>query len=91
MRQIVANDASNPTWTEADLRRIAVPALLVAGEDDPFATLDQMVTMRREMPRAEWLIVNHAGHAVHAEHPEIVLRRILDFLDRSDVTAASVV
>ncbi len=91
MRQIVANNTSNPTWTEADLRRIACPALLVAGEDDPFATLDQMVTMRREMPRAEWLIVNHAGHAVHAEHPEIVLPRILDFLDRSDVTAASVV
>jgi len=43
-----------------------------------------MVTMKREIPRAEWLIVNHAGHAVHVEHPEIVGPRVLDFLSRSN-------
>ena len=42
---------SSPTWTEDDLRRITGPALLVASEDDPFATLDQMATMKREIPR----------------------------------------
>jgi pimeloyl-ACP methyl ester carboxylesterase len=82
LRQIVANNTSSPTWTADDLRRIACPALLVAGEDDPFATLDQMATMKREIPSAEWLVVNHAGHPVHFEHPEIVGPRILDFLAR---------
>ena len=83
MRQIVANNLSNPTWTVEDLRRIACPALLVAGEDDPFATLEQMATMKREIPSAEWLIVNHAGHPVHFEHPEIVGPRVLDFIARN--------
>jgi pimeloyl-ACP methyl ester carboxylesterase len=83
LRQIVANNTANPTWSEEDLRRIGCPTLLVAGENDPFATLDQMVTMKREIPRAEWLIVNHSGHAVHFEHPEIVGPCVLDFVSRS--------
>jgi pimeloyl-ACP methyl ester carboxylesterase len=82
LRQIVENNLHNPTWTPEDLRRIDCPTLLVAGEDDPFATLDQMVTIKREIPGAEWLIVNHAGHPVHFEHPEIVGPRVLDFLRR---------
>jgi pimeloyl-ACP methyl ester carboxylesterase len=83
LRQIVANNTANPTWSAEDLRRIECPTLLVAGENDPFATLDQMVTMKREIPRAEWLVVNHSGHAVHFEHPDVVGPRILDFLSRA--------
>jgi pimeloyl-ACP methyl ester carboxylesterase len=83
LRQIVENNSHNPTWTEEDLRRISCPTLLIAGENDPFATLDQMATMKREIPGAEWLIVNNAGHPVHFEHPGIVQPRILDFLRRN--------
>jgi pimeloyl-ACP methyl ester carboxylesterase len=82
MRQIVANNVANPSWTEADLGRIRCPALLIAGENDRFATLEQMVTMKRSIPNAEWLIVNNSGHPVHYEFPEIVGPRILDFLSR---------
>jgi pimeloyl-ACP methyl ester carboxylesterase len=82
LRQIIENNLHNPTWTEEDLRRIDCPTLLVAGENDPFVPLEQMVTMKREIPNAEWLIVNAAGHPVHFEHPEIVGPRILDFLER---------
>ena len=41
-----------------------------------------MMTMKSQIPGAEWLIVNHAGHAVHAEHPDFVGARIIDFLRR---------
>jgi len=82
LRQIVANNTAYPTWTEEDLARIECPVLLVAGENDPFATIAQMVAMKRAIPVAEWLIVNDSGHAVHFEHPEIVGPRILDFLRR---------
>lgn len=81
--QIKANNAVNPTWTAQDLRRIACPTLLIAGEKDPFANTDQMTDMKREIPGAEWLIVNHAGHAVHHEHPAFVSARIADFLHRN--------
>ena len=82
LQQIIDNNAINPTWTPEDLRRIACPTLVMAGERDPFANIDQMTTMRREIPRAEWLIVNASGHVVHFEHPEIVGPRIIDFWDR---------
>ena len=76
------NNTNSPAWTVDDLRRIACPTLLIAGENDPFANLEQMTVMRREIPLAEWLIVNHAGHAVHHEHPEFVGGRIADFITR---------
>ena len=83
LRQIVANNSANPAWTADDLGRITCPTLLIAGETDPFATAEQMLTMKQEIPSAEWLILNNAGHAVHFELPEIVGSRILDFLDRN--------
>jgi pimeloyl-ACP methyl ester carboxylesterase len=83
LRHIIANNTANPSWTEDDLRRIRCPTLLIAGENDPFATADQMAVMKRSIPRAEWLIINHAGHPVHFEHPDIVGPRMLDFLERN--------
>lgn len=83
LRHIIANNMANPLWTEDDLRRIGCPTLLIAGENDPFATTDQMAVMKRCIPRAEWLIINDAGHPVHFEHPEIVGPRMLDFLGRN--------
>ena len=80
--QIMDNNRVNPAWTPADLHRVRCPTLLIAGETDPFANTEQLVVMKSEIPDAEWLIVNHAGHAVHAEHPEIVGPRIVDFLLR---------
>jgi pimeloyl-ACP methyl ester carboxylesterase len=83
LRQVVVNNTANPWWNESDLGRIRCPVLLIAGEDDPFATPDQMFTMKRAIPDAEWLIVNHAGHPVHFEFPDIVGPRIIDFLQRN--------
>jgi len=83
LRQIVANNLANPAWSEDDLRQISCPTLLIAGENDPFATTEQMAAMKREIPGAEWLILNHAGHPVHFELPEIVGQRMLDFLSRN--------
>jgi pimeloyl-ACP methyl ester carboxylesterase len=80
--QIIENNRTNPAWSLDDLRSIGCPMLLIAGEDDPFANADQMTTMKSQIPGAEWLIVNHAGHAVHAEHPDFVGSRIIDFLRR---------
>lgn len=88
LRQIIENNRVNPAWSPEDLRSIRCPMLLIAGEDDPFANLQQMVTMKSEIPGAEWLIVNHAGHAVHAEHPDFVGSRIVDFLRRHTTGSA---
>jgi pimeloyl-ACP methyl ester carboxylesterase len=83
LHHIIANNTANPSWTADDLRHISRPTLLIAGENDPFATADQMAVMKREIPGSEWLIVNHAGHPVHFELPDIIGPRILDFLSRN--------
>jgi pimeloyl-ACP methyl ester carboxylesterase len=88
VEQIEANIAVNPGYAEDDLRRIRAPTLLIAGETDPFANLDQQLTMRRAMPRAELLILNDvsldplSSHLVQHTRPDIVGPVILDFLGR---------
>jgi len=80
LRQIVANNSVNPSWTPEDLRRIRCPTLLIAGASDPYATAEQMATMEHEIPNAESLIVDDAGHPVHFERSDEVRPRILGFL-----------
>ena len=82
MPLVAHNAATNPAWSEADLRRIPNPTLLIAGERDNFANTEQMIAMKRNIPNAEWLIIDNAGHTVQHTHPEIVGPRILDFLAR---------
>ena len=82
LRQLAENLAVNPQYTVADLERISVPTLLMAGEHDLWANLDQMYTMRRSIPGAEMLIVNNGGHLINLSHPHIVEPVISDFLQR---------
>ncbi len=82
IQHVKDNNAVAPSWSVEDLRTVGCPALLIAGELDPFANTNQMTVMKREIPGAEWLILNNAGHAVHYEHPAFVGARILDFLER---------
>ena len=57
--QIKANLAMAPACTEADLAHPG-PDASDCRETDPWANLDQMLTMRRAIPQAEMLILNHA-------------------------------
>jgi pimeloyl-ACP methyl ester carboxylesterase len=75
-------------WTGDDLRRVAVPTLLMAGEADAFNGMEQALAMRQMIPNAETLILNHAGldgmdnHRVQATRADVVGPVMLDFLRR---------
>ena len=93
--QLQAMFAVEPAYTEADLRTIPTPTLLIFGELDHAATMEQRLEMRRNIPRSEMLILNHAGmdiggnHAVQNARPEIVGPVMLEFLARySDGSSA---
>ena len=66
-----------------------MPTLWIAGENDPWFELDQHLTMKRHIPGAELLIVNHAGHGPQQTHPHLVGPAIMDFLTRRTSSAAS--
>lgn len=85
--QIMANLAANPAYTEADLSRIPVPTLLLAGDNDDVGNPDQMVAMKRAIPHAEIMILNNAEHVIQYTRPHIVGPAVLDFLARHPAPA----
>ena len=84
LRWLIAANTAAPAYAVDDLRRIRVPTLWIAGEDDPWFELDQPLAMKRHIPGAELLIVNHAGHGPQQTHPHLVGPAIAAFLTRSD-------
>jgi len=84
LRWVIAANTVAPAYAVEDLRRIRVPTLWIAGEDDPWFELDQPLAMKRHIPGAELLLVNHAGHGPQQTHPHLVGPAIADFLTRSD-------
>jgi 2-succinyl-6-hydroxy-2,4-cyclohexadiene-1-carboxylate synthase len=64
----------------ADLSRLEVPALLVAGERDPkFCAIARDMAAR--LPRARLRIVASAGHAPHLESPRDLAALLAEFRD----------
>ncbi len=66
----------------AELPRLDVPVLLLAGElDRRFVAIAH--DLARRLPRAEVAIIPDAGHAAHVERPEPFQRIVADFLHRA--------
>ena len=64
------------------LAALGVPALLLWGESDPFAPVAGAYRFRREIPGAELVVVEGAGHFVFADDPERCAREATTFLNR---------
>jgi pimeloyl-ACP methyl ester carboxylesterase len=64
------------------LRGVACPTLLVRGADSPYLGAEAARSFREEIPHAELVEVAHAGHHVHIDQPEAVLRHVGAFLER---------
>jgi pimeloyl-ACP methyl ester carboxylesterase len=69
-------------YTEADLRGIPTPTLLLAGDRDGFAPLDDVLTMYRLIPQAELAVVPGASHGFWLTRPAAFTTVVLDFLVR---------
>jgi pimeloyl-ACP methyl ester carboxylesterase len=62
-----------------ELPRIAVPALVVVGEqDEPFLRAAEVMAAR--LPRARHVVIPGAGHVVTLEEPDALNAVLLDFL-----------
>ncbi|MEM7745573.1 MAG: alpha/beta hydrolase [Pseudomonadota bacterium] len=79
------NDAwLSPAFRDWDitacLDRIACPILAVQGMDDPYGTRAQVDVIARHLPVAQIHLIDSAGHAPHAERPEIVIPLLARFV-----------
>jgi len=73
--------ATGPTMTPDDLRRIAVPTLVMVGDDD-VATLEHTATLYESIPSAQLAVVPGTSHAVLKERTQDCVRIIRRFLSQ---------
>jgi pimeloyl-ACP methyl ester carboxylesterase len=82
----------NDVWLHPDfaawnieevLPRIALPMLILQGEDDEYGTWRQVEAIERQSGGpVETVALPECGHAPHREHPERALRKMADFISR---------
>ncbi|HET7725949.1 MAG TPA: alpha/beta hydrolase [Candidatus Limnocylindrales bacterium] len=85
---IAADVGRQPLLAPRDLRRIDAPALVMAGDRDPFVPVDHAAGLRRQLPDARLLIVPDSGHEVTARQPAIVNEALGVFYRSTADTAA---
>jgi pimeloyl-ACP methyl ester carboxylesterase len=62
---------------------IRVPILIVKGENDPYATMEQVRVAERECYcPVEHVVIGDAAHAPHREQPAVTLKATTDFINR---------
>ncbi|MEV4376934.1 alpha/beta fold hydrolase [Streptosporangium sp. NPDC049644] len=70
----------------ADLRRIAVPTLVVVGEHDTITGVAESEELARGIPGSGLTTIADAGHAANQERPEEFNAAVLRFLAEVDAT-----
>jgi pimeloyl-ACP methyl ester carboxylesterase len=68
--------------TFAKLETIAVPALLLPGDNDLTTPPWVMRRQAAHLPGAEFTIIPEAGHSVNWEQPDAFNRAVLDFIGK---------
>ena len=71
--------AARPDATDV-LAGVAVPTLVVAGEEDAIIGPEVGRELAAAIPDARFLLVERAGHLANLEQPEVVNEALLDFL-----------
>jgi pimeloyl-ACP methyl ester carboxylesterase len=76
----IADDVGiQPLLSPAELHAIAVPALVVCGDRDPFVPVDQAWGLARQLGDGRLLVVPNSAHDVMAGRPRIVNEALLSF------------
>jgi 3-oxoadipate enol-lactonase len=63
------------------LKDIRAATLVIAGAEDPVATVDGAESIRDSIPEARLVVIEGAAHLANVEQPEAVTQAILDHLD----------
>ena len=66
----------------AALARVQVPALVVAGESDPFAHIEDVRNTARLLPNADFAVLKGIGHMAPLEAPVAVTSALASFIRR---------
>lgn len=81
-RSAASSESSGPS-PRADVARLDIPVLCLAGEDDIVIPPAAVEALARALPRGEFALVPAAGHSVYFERADAFNRLVLDFLARA--------
>lgn len=84
LRQEVNDWKEHPCLTAEDWAHIKMPMLLIAGENDNFASKEKLEKIKQRCAQAEIFVVKNCGHRPHFpnEQAKIVNERMLAFLSK---------
>ncbi len=71
----------------ADLRKISIPVLVMAGDHD-FTSIEENAEIYRNLPNGQLIIVPASNHGTFLKRPDLVNLAIREFLDQPDRSAA---
>jgi pimeloyl-ACP methyl ester carboxylesterase len=80
-------------WTQpivldpGDLKKIAAPVLVVAGDHD-FTSIEETTEIYRGLPHGQLFVVPGTGHGTFQMRPELVNLAVGEFLERADAGLA---
>lgn len=73
-----------PEISKADLKRISVPVLILAGDEDQPAHVAAYKRLAQEIQHVTYKTVQHAGYAIAVEKPQEVINLLRDHIDKSE-------
>jgi pimeloyl-ACP methyl ester carboxylesterase len=76
---VVADIAEQQLLSPAELRRIAAPTLVAAGDRDPFVPVDQAQALARQVGDGRLLVLPGVGHDSLTQRPALLHAALTDF------------
>lgn len=64
------------------LDELALPVLVITGDDDRIVPTELSMRLAAELPNAELVVISNCGHVPHEECPQPFLQAVTGFLDR---------
>ena len=84
MTEIIESRGGDISLLHAD--SITCPALLIAGEHDPFVPPPLLRQLAARIPNARQIEVEGAGHDLHTSHTDQLITTVIEWLKRSERT-----
>ncbi|NTS33932.1 alpha/beta hydrolase [Phyllobacterium sp. BT25] len=81
VEQISGMWASQPNWTDDDLKKIKTPIAIVLGDHDEAITREHTDYMAKTIPGAKLIILDNASHFAMVQDPEGYNKAVRDFID----------
>ncbi|OBZ92938.1 alpha/beta hydrolase [Pararhizobium polonicum] len=74
--------ASQPNWSDDDLKTITTPTAIVLGDHDEAISRDHTDYLAKTIPGAELIILKDASHFAMLQDPEGYNKAVRDFIDK---------